>query len=180
MRRRHPNPQHTLKPQDLLVLLKLCTLKPLADPSYRQLAPEIGMTKSEVHAAMKRLQAAALLRELDGRLQPVRDAVKDFVVYGARYAFPPVRGEVTRGMVTGWGAPPLREKFRQEAEAAPVWPHPKGEARGPALYPLYPGAPDAAMQDAALYELLALFDALRNGRAREREMAKPMLLERLT
>jgi len=41
--------------------------------------------------------------------------------------------------------------------------------------PLHPCVPFAAMQDARLYELLALFDALRVGKARERGMA----LERL-
>ena len=37
--------------------------------------------------------------------------------------------------------------------------------------PLHPCVPGAALRDAALYELLALFDALRAGRARERGMA---------
>jgi hypothetical protein len=35
--------------------------------------------------------------------------------------------------------------------------------------------PGAALRDAALYELLALFDALRAGRARERGMANARL-----
>ena len=37
--------------------------------------------------------------------------------------------------------------------------------------PLHPAVPYAAIQDAKLYELLALFDALRVGKARERGMA---------
>ena len=40
--------------------------------------------------------------------------------------------------------------------------------------------PGAALRDAALYELLALFDALRAGRARERGMAMqrlPLLID---
>jgi hypothetical protein len=37
----------------------------------------------------------------------------------------------------------------------------------------------AAVQDPALYELLALFDALRIGQAREREMTRKLLEERL-
>ncbi len=43
--------------------------------------------------------------------------------------------------------------------------------RGEGLLPLHPCVPGAAQRDAALYELLALFDALRAGRARERGMA---------
>ena len=37
--------------------------------------------------------------------------------------------------------------------------------------PLHAAVPFAAMQDARLYEMLALFDALRVGKARERGMA---------
>ena len=179
MKRKRTNPQHTLKPQDLVVLLKLCLLPQGDSPSYRRLAPLVGLTKSEVGQAVQRLEAAGLLREVRGSLQPAREAVREFVVHGARYAFAPVRGEITRGVVTSWGAEPLRAHFAAETDAAPVWPHPKGVARGPALWPLYPTVPEAAQRDAVLYEVLALFDALRGGRARERELAKSLLLERL-
>ena len=56
-----------------------------------------------------------------------------------------------------------------------MWPHPNGSVRGVGVEPLHPSVPFAAMQDAKLYEMLALFDALRVGKARERSMA----LERL-
>jgi hypothetical protein len=39
--------------------------------------------------------------------------------------------------------------------------------------------PDAALRDEKLYALLALFDALRSGQARERNIAQKMLEERL-
>ena len=61
-----------------------------------------------------------------------------------------------------------------------MWPHPKGNTRGVALYPLYPSVPGAAAKNGALYELLALFDALRAGAARERKMASDLLSERLS
>jgi hypothetical protein len=47
------------------------------------------------------------------------------------------------------------------------------------LYPLYPSVPGAAAKNAALYELLSLFDALRSGAARERKLASDLLSERL-
>jgi len=47
--------------------------------------------------------------------------------------------------------------------------------RGVGVEPLHPSVPFAAMQDAKLYEMLALFDAMRVGKAHERGMA----LERL-
>jgi hypothetical protein len=45
--------------------------------------------------------------------------------------------------------------------------------------PLDPGLPSAAKEDSQLYELVALLDALRIGRAREREMAGKMLAARI-
>lgn len=56
-----------------------------------------------------------------------------------------------------------------------VWPHPNGTLRGIGVEPLHSSVPFAAMQDAGLYELLALFDALRVGKARERNMAMERL-----
>lgn len=43
--------------------------------------------------------------------------------------------------------------------------------QGPSLSPLHRGAPEAALADRALYELLALLDALRVGCSRERTLA---------
>jgi hypothetical protein len=48
------------------------------------------------------------------------------------------------------------------------------------LEPLYPSVPDAAKRNPALYGLLVLFDALRAGSARERNIAQEMLGERLS
>jgi hypothetical protein len=43
--------------------------------------------------------------------------------------------------------------------------------RGHSIIPLYPSVPEAALKDEKLHELLALTDALRVGRAREKEIA---------
>ena len=51
--------------------------------------------------------------------------------------------------------------------------------RGEVLYPLYPTVPEAAARNKALYDLLALFDAVRGGSPRERALAIPLLEERL-
>ena len=51
--------------------------------------------------------------------------------------------------------------------------------RGLAFAPLYPSVPAAALQDSRLYELLALVDAIRDGRARERKFAAKELESRL-
>ena len=86
---------------------------------------------------------------------------------------------MTIGFPTAHGVAPLKTKMVVSNEPLPVWPHPEGKARGQGILPLYENLPLAAKDDSALYELLALFDALRAGQAREREMAKKLLEERL-
>jgi len=180
MYRPRKNPQIALKPQDLVVLLRLSLGKGVM-PRYADLAAELAMTASEVHAALERAYAARLVRKERARAPLLlRDALLQFVLHGAPYVFPAVRGEATRGFATAYAAPPLRDRIVQPtAEPPPVWPHPEGNVRGVALYPLYPSVPEAARKNAALYELLALFDALRGGAARERKMASDLLSERL-
>jgi hypothetical protein len=67
----------------------------------------------------------------------------------------------------------------QPNELPPVWPDAEGNKRGVTFHPLYPTAPLAAPKDRLLYEFLALFDALRGGAARERQLAARLLCERL-
>lgn len=52
-----------------------------------------------------------------------------------------------------------------------VWPYGKGTVRGHSIIPLYPSVPEAALKDSKIHQLLALTDALRVGRAREKEIA---------
>ncbi len=169
-----------LKPQDLVVALKLVALgdKPW---TYVLLASELSMSASEINAAIHRAVQAHLLSPAASRSdkpRPVRDALSEFILHGARYAFPPDRGELTRGLPTAWAAPPLTDKIAQPDEPPPVWPDPDGEARGMTFSPLFPSVPKAARQDRVLYELLVLVDAIRGGRARERKVAAVLLAKR--
>lgn len=173
------NPQVTLRPQDLVVLLRLSIVSG-TPPTYAALASELRLTASEIHAGIERAVVAQLARkDNSGKPFIVRDALKLFVQHGARYAFPATRGEATRGMPTGYAAPPLKDKIAQSNDPIPVWPYKNGAARGVALYPLYPTVPEAASRNAALYELLVLFDAIRGGSPRERALAITMFDERL-
>lgn len=172
------NPQIVLKPQDLVVLLRL-VLEPGAAPTYAALASELGLTASEIHAGLERATIAQLARkDKAGKPSVVREALKLFIEHGARYSFPAIHGSVTRGMPTGYAAPPLKDKIVQPNEPPPVWPYKNGTVRGVAFYPLYPSVPEAAGRNPALYELLVLFDAIRSGSARERALALDMIGER--
>lgn len=170
--------QWVLKPQDFAVALKLVVLKGRRLP-YAALGEVMHLSRFEAHAAVQRLMAAKLVAAIDDQPRPVLAALRPFVVYGAPYAYPPVRDELTVGFPTAHGVSPLKEKMLASNEPPPVWPHPDGVMTGLGLLPLYENLPLAANEDLALYELLALFDALRAGQARERELARKLIEERL-
>jgi len=137
------------------------------------------MSVSEVHAAVKRARTSRLLHGpmLGGR--PNLGAIEEFLVHGLKYAFPAERGEPTRGVPTSYAAEPLRKVIALGDEPLPVWPYATGSQRGTSFKPLYKNAAKASLRDPVLYEYLALADALRDGRARERKLAEEMIVSRL-
>ena len=147
--------------------------------TYPDLAALTGLSMSEVHGALKRVEQARLLAFVDRQPRIVTPSFKEFLLHGARYAFPAARGSMVGGVPTAYAAAPLNRQIAPSADPPPVWPHAEGSARGIALIPLYPSAPAAALRNAALYENLALFDALRMGNARERALAAQLFEERL-
>jgi hypothetical protein len=132
-----------------------------------------------VHGAIGRLRTSRLLHEPNLKDRPNISALEEFLVHGLKYAFPAVHGEVTRGIPTSYGAEPLKSEISMSNELPPVWPWPDGNTRGIGLAPLYRIVPQAALHDPNLYQLLALVDAIRDGRARERKIAERHLVRRL-
>jgi hypothetical protein len=169
----------SLKPQDVCVLLKIAAIGRVPW-SYGQLAYELGMSASEVHAGVKRAMEASLMRLDEGWGFPDTGALEEFLVHGVRYAFAPARGGLTLGLPTGPAAPPLnRFLILQSDEPPPVWPDAQGSVRGVELAPLYKSMPQAARRDPRLYELLALVDAIRGGDTQQRIVAVRELRARL-
>ena len=168
------NRQLTLKPQDLFVLLALLS-RGEGSVTYPELAEQTGLALSAVHAALKRAVEARLLMFRERRPVILKPQLKEFVLSGAKYAFPPIWGTMSRGVPTGYAAPPLNEIIAPSSDPVPVWPSAKGAARGLSLVPLYPSVPEAALRDVKLYALLTLFDAIRSGQARERNAARDLL-----
>lgn len=82
-------------------------------------------------------------------------------------------------MPTAHSAAPLAKRIVSSDADMYVWPSDKGRARGQTIEPLYLKAPLAAEKDTELYELLALVDAVRAGRAREQALAVRELETRL-
>lgn len=167
-----------LKPQDVMVVLKLVSLGPV-EWSYNELAVQLGMSPSEVHAAVKRLLQAHLAAETESNILANVGNLEEFLSHGLKYAFVPELGQLTRGLPTRYAAPPLQNTVVSSNEPPPVWPDPEGTVRGVAFSPIYPSAPGAARRDKKLYEMLTLVDALRGGSARERNLAVVELKKRL-
>jgi len=166
----------SLLPQDVVVLIKLVSYGG-ERPPIAQVGADLGLSPSQVHASLKRLERSRLVDAHTHR--PLLKAVEEFLIHGVKYAFPVQRGEATRGMPTAYAAPPLSDQFAGSGDLPPVWPDPEGELRGAMFEPLHKAATRAARKDAALYELLALVDALRDGRVRERQLAEKELSARL-
>lgn len=168
------NRQTVLKPQDLFVLLALLGRGGEAG-GYVGMAALTGLAVSAVHASLKRAALARLVIFEERRPVLLKTQLKEFLLHGARYAFPPVWGSLTRGVPTGYAAAPLNAIILPSSDPVPVWASAKGTVRGISLAPLYPSVPEAALRDGRLYALLALFDAIRAGQARERNEAVRLL-----
>jgi len=179
----------TILPQDVVVVLKLVAEGKGGNWTYSELSDELCMSASQVFRSIARAEAAHLLSvparpvgSVEGislSARPNRGNLTEFLVHGVKYCFPVERGGPTRGTPTAEAAPPLNQQFDQDFPLPPVWPNAEGSVRGIGFSPLYKNVPRAAARDPKLYELLALVDAIREGRAREREIAIRELTARI-
>lgn len=145
--------------------------------SVRNLAAVTGISKSQISLSLNRMYDVGLAK-VDRKLQVPnvnKTALIGFLEHGIRYVFPAKEGAVTRGIATSIAAPVLRGKLMTSGELQPVWPDPKGRTKGMLIEPLHPNVFVAIKEDAQLYAMLALTDAIRIGHPRERNIALDML-----
>lgn len=164
-----------MRAQDVLVVCRLLTMHRW--DSFASLAVSVGLSASAAHSSVRRLMVVNLVSDDGWSVNTT--ALAEFLVHGLKYVFPGRRGGMGRGIPTGVAAPPLEREFRLGDGEIPVWPHPEGRARGYELIPLCPAVPQVCLADPGLYEWMALIDAIRAGRAREREMATKIVEKRL-
>ena len=163
-----------MKPQDILILLKIISLeeKPWSQVT---LANELFMSQSEISQSIARSKFAGLLHITGKKVYSL--SLMEFLQYGIRFVFPQKPGPVVRGVPTAHSVPPLNTIIRSEESY--VWPSAKGTVRGHSILPLYKSAVNAVKLDQKLYIFLALVDALRVGKAREKEIAVSELKRRI-
>lgn len=191
-----------LKPQDIVLLLKLLANTDHLKWSQAQMARELCISVSEINSGIKRLIAAGLLiiappvliglndsslnarlqskQQIDKLYQPILKACEEFLISGVKYIFPAKLGEITSGIATSYAAPVLKG-YTQGNDPIPVWPYAMGQQRGMSLEPLYPSVSKSVslFPDPEFYDLLCLVDTLRQGNIRERAQASKILTERL-
>ncbi len=163
-----------MKPQDVVVLLKIIALN---KENWQQtpLAQSLKMSQSEVSQSVARSRFAGLL-DTSGK-KVMRRTFMDFLQYGLALVFPVKPGAVVRGVPTAHSAAPLSNEISSGEQY--VWPYSKGNVRGHGIIPLYVTVPEAASDDNDFHALLALADALRVGRAREKNLAIQELKNRI-
>jgi hypothetical protein len=163
-----------MRPQDILVLLKIISLN---DPEFRlvDLSESIGISLSEISESISRSVFAHLIAP--DKKTPMRKAIYEFLLHGLPYVFPAQPGALAIGMPTAYSAAPLSGWFG--AEDPVVWADPKGDVKGQEIPSFHPKQSYAARLDNNLYELLALTDALRIGKAREKGIAQAELKKRI-
>lgn len=166
--------QSVMRPQDVAILLKIIALN---EKSWGQvfLAEELELSQSEISHSLSRSQNAGLI-DHTGKIV-LRNAFFDFIIYGLKYVFPQRPSEMVRGIPTAHSAIPLSESIQSDEKY--VWPSATGNERGQAIIPLYPKLVKAVKKDSKFYELCALIDAIRVGKAREVELAKQELKKRI-
>jgi hypothetical protein len=190
-----------LKPQDVVLLLKLLAHPEHLKWSQAHMAMHLCVSVSEINAGIKRLISAGLLQiahpvlvnlagiekrmqskqQMDRLYQPVLEACKEFIISGVKYMFPAQLGEMTAGVVTSYASHVMKGYTTLGNDPVPVWPYAGGHQRGMSLAPLYSSVPKSIDQfpDTQFYELLCLVDVLRQGNCREYVKAVELLKERI-
>ncbi len=163
-----------LRPQDVLVALKLA-VNDCRGWQQQRIAEDVGISAGELSRSLQRLREAELVSGYE--LRTLRSPFLEFVKHGLRYVLPVKRRGVVRGLPTAHAAAPLRNRIVSNGAVPPVWPDADGSVSGEAWEPISKSAVVAAKRDERMYQGLALLDAMRGGKARERELAEKYLRE---
>jgi hypothetical protein len=172
--------QPSLKAQDIVVATKLATRRSVAF-TYAQIAQELAMAQSGVHASVRILVTSKLISKKTGDgIQVNRPRLIDLLIYGVPSFFPAVIGAITSGMPTASAASDIARLLADSPDEKYVWADPDGKSRGSSLVPLHPCLIQACRVDDSLYKVMMAVDSLRVGSARERELASDLIRRELS
>jgi hypothetical protein len=163
-----------MKSQDVMIAALLAAY-PGRAWTYPALAEAAGLSPSALFRSVERLRFAGLV--VPNNFRVFEERLVAFIEHGVPYVFPVAPAKLARGVPTAHSAAPLNEHIG--AGTAFVWPYAEGKVRGESIEPLAPSVPQAALRDATLYRILALIDAVRVGRPREKKLAMTLLNKEL-
>jgi len=138
--------------------------------SLRHLEDELGLSKSAVANSLQRLRELDLVKDGPSGRRVNKLLLRDCLEHASRWIAPAHVGDFELGLPTAHATESFKQKLTGDEDPV-VMPLPHGPMRGRAVSPLHPLAPAAAAKDAKLYRLLAIVDAFRIGRARDRQLA---------
>lgn len=153
-----------IKPQDILLLMKILVSPPLIQ--QKDLSDALLISRAEISYAMKRLLQAGLVTS-EG---PSNENALEFLVHAVKYLCPPEFGPHSLGVRTSFSHPDF-DFVQYRPEEIQVWPHASATDRGVSILPIYKTLPEACTRDPKLYKVAALCEMLRSGRAREKSIA---------
>ena len=164
-----------LRPQDIVTLVYLAINR---DKQFQQkeIAQALSLSPAEISMSLRRSQESGLYESGSRKVNVAN--LMELLVHSIKYFFPALPKGIDRGVPTGWGVMSLRRQIAPGSDTVPVWPHPDGTESGLAITPLADIVPGAALKDPEFHEAMALVDAFRIGKARERELAKTELEKR--
>jgi predicted transcriptional regulator len=169
------NKHNGMRPQDIVILLKLVTVDD-KKWSMTEMSDCLKISIGEISKAMERNVVAGLVSSDKTRVNKL--ALRDFLIYGLKYVFPPQPGGYTKGIATAHSASPVNQYINENGENY-VWKYYKGTKRGHSIVPLYDTIPGIVENQPELYEFLTIVDTIRIGKKREIEIAVEELNKRL-
>lgn len=165
-----------LKPHDIIVLLKVL-LKGESGWKYEQLEEELGLSKSVIFRSLSRCAQAKFISSSPFDYLFTSNLL-EFLQHGIQYAFAVEPGKISKGIPTAHSAPVLSKQIIAEKDQY-IWEDPHGKVRGQVIEPLDKRVADIIKKDPELYDILALIDAIRVGKNREKEIAGRLLKEKI-
>ncbi len=161
-----------MRPHDVVVLMKIISMnKDKLAITNKDLAKSLMISPAEITHSLNRSAFAGLFEPNQKRVN--KQALLEFLMHGIKYVFPTQPNKIIRGIPTAHSAKPLSDMITSSDNY--VWASLKGNIKGESIAPLYDKVPEIVENDAFLYQMLALVDAIRVGRNREYLLANQEL-----
>ena len=159
-----------LRPQDIMIALWIAVED---QPSVKNISANLKISLGDVSNGITRLQFARLIQRQGRDRKCNTSNLFEFVVHGVKYCFPGILGAPARGIPTAWGHSFFSSKIR--SDSSPVYSSLNGKHYGPEISPLYKSLPLACEESEVVYQITAIVDCLRIGKARDISLAENQL-----